>query len=306
MLPKRSGIPGQEFSPFSRLPKELRILIWEAAIPDPRILHLGFYGDSGLRSQTPSPSLLSVCRESLEVMSKFYTKTFGTVLSAPITWFDFQRDTLYIDTGLKNFLPLLLLDAIHVKDLAIYAESPRQDRLYKWVHNNRPSTFRREASRIVFKEPLLQVQHTEEKRLDEAKHYDGPCSQTTYSDLARESVGESPPIDFKKLRILRDFVAKNRLAASEAKLEKLRGLLVGKKATPSIFEAFEKLKDSLAAIDRQPWTMPEEISFRVATDPEGLRQLCKRGQHMMKWGIVSGDKHAYTDTEQFLMDAVAD
>ncbi|KAF8858844.1 hypothetical protein BDZ45DRAFT_743060 [Acephala macrosclerotiorum] len=90
--------PSHKFYVFAQPPKELRFLIWEAAIPDPRVINLRYRGCSALESRIPRPTLLLACRESFGVMTKFYTKPFGIVLLSASTWFNFPHDALYIDT----------------------------------------------------------------------------------------------------------------------------------------------------------------------------------------------------------------
>jgi hypothetical protein len=168
------------FPKFNKLPKELRVMIWHAAIPDPRIVYLkqdympvyyctrvwsdkalddtfdhddkiptffdfhdrkhvswgvfrpgpGLkcgpkYNSIGLRSLCPPPNLLFVCRESFEVATKHYTKAFGTCNASPSTWFDFERDTLYLDWDIiaeEELVPrdFLISEASRVRHLATF------------------------------------------------------------------------------------------------------------------------------------------------------------------------------------------
>ncbi|KAE9366464.1 hypothetical protein N431DRAFT_429340 [Stipitochalara longipes BDJ] len=152
-----SHVETPSFPQFNELPKELRVMIWHAAIPDPRVVYLRheflpFYtttrvwsdkavdetfqgddehcdgdptffdatgetdeGDYGpedqckkLASPCALPNLLFVCHESYQVAIKYYEKAFGSHHSFPETWFDFERDALYLDWGSKG--PELSLD----------------------------------------------------------------------------------------------------------------------------------------------------------------------------------------------------
>jgi len=47
--------------------------------------------------KVPPPMHLHICRESLNVASKHYSRVFGTSRSFPEVYFDFERDTLYFD-----------------------------------------------------------------------------------------------------------------------------------------------------------------------------------------------------------------
>lgn len=122
------------FHKFPELATELRLQIWEHAVPGPRIVHLTYdliqpiyclrvRSDAdintmaffdimpedqyprvfdpeifwGIRSHCPPPGLLGACRESFSVASKYYDRVFGTERGIAQTSFDFDRDFLYID-----------------------------------------------------------------------------------------------------------------------------------------------------------------------------------------------------------------
>jgi hypothetical protein len=115
----------EAFTKFSKLPHEIRLMIWKAALP-PRIVsirqkaldhtvsdwlkagrpHNGvdihLQNDSphepmlGLASDYHPPQILFVCKESYGVASKYYHRAFSMVGSIPEIYFDFQRDTLYL------------------------------------------------------------------------------------------------------------------------------------------------------------------------------------------------------------------
>ncbi|KAH6712029.1 hypothetical protein BKA61DRAFT_736546 [Leptodontidium sp. MPI-SDFR-AT-0119] len=146
------------FHKFSELPKELRLTIWELALPGPRITlkmahlkqnrcprvrsdanidtnqffdvipqdtygggsHGGFY-HRGFRSGCPSPALFYVCKDSFSVASKRYERVFGSIHKIPDTWFDFSRDSLYCDWGSLVFL-LQYLDPLELERLYISGE----------------------------------------------------------------------------------------------------------------------------------------------------------------------------------------
>lgn len=316
--------PRHKFHVFAQLPKELRILIWETAMPDPRVIHLRYRGGSTLESRTPPPALLFACRESFEIMTKFYTKTFGTVLLSASTWFNFRHDTLYIDTQLRKQLPYLYLDTIRVENLAIYAE--RLHGLYRWGDHYMPietllhkvlrlfsslqkltiitfQYFDNKHSGTIFKEPLLLLPVTEQQQLDEARKYSGPCTEVNCYDIARDdrdSLGVFRPLDVGKLKALGATPeANSRPELNETHFDTVRAILNGKKAPPLKFKKLERLRASLTASDRRAWMMPKEIKLRIATDSKGSRQLDQRAAHMVKWGIVSDVDHAYAKTESW-------
>ncbi|RDW61625.1 hypothetical protein BP5796_11517 [Coleophoma crateriformis] len=78
----------REFTPFSRLPPEMRAYIWDLALPGPRVLSLGtgfgsrrnnahmLYFPQG--STAPNPALLSTCREARAAAQRRYKLVFGT------------------------------------------------------------------------------------------------------------------------------------------------------------------------------------------------------------------------------------
>jgi len=137
-------------------------MIWHAAIPDPRIVHIRKrfltadfservfariiedlpshrpFKDSGRinscrgwRSHTSPPNLLLVCHESFKVASAYYTKAFGGSYNFPETGVDFKRDTLYLDLVDLHELAIYLVDispsdAAMIRNLAVYEHFPSQ------------------------------------------------------------------------------------------------------------------------------------------------------------------------------------
>ncbi|KAF8861544.1 hypothetical protein BDZ45DRAFT_258901 [Acephala macrosclerotiorum] len=122
--PGNTPSDGTMFTLFNRLPVELRLKIWEAALPGPRVVNIrekrlkkprqperehieetspdfdlptfSRYNPVGLTSDSEAPSLLFTCRESYNVASKFYVLSFTQATSIPETYFDFHKDTLYL------------------------------------------------------------------------------------------------------------------------------------------------------------------------------------------------------------------
>jgi hypothetical protein len=106
---------------FSTLPTELRLIIWNLARPDPRIVRIRKSNrSSGTYSRAAIPNLLHVCQESRQVALEWYQLSFGsgrpeaytsttltsldgiskTVMirnsfASPRTYFDFSRDVLF-------------------------------------------------------------------------------------------------------------------------------------------------------------------------------------------------------------------
>jgi len=91
------------FMPFSRLPIEIRLKIWEAALPGPRVVHTTgvlsrMRGETwwALRTNCKVPSVLLASRESRLVALKFYVLSFGFGQKVPGTYFNFNIDILYL------------------------------------------------------------------------------------------------------------------------------------------------------------------------------------------------------------------
>jgi hypothetical protein len=113
------------FTLFNQLPSELRLQIWELALPGPRVMHIkerlvgktkvesqrrdsnfenllpGCADDDmlSLRSDNILPSELFACRDFRQVALKFYVKSLALAKSTPETYFDFDVDTMYLRFG---------------------------------------------------------------------------------------------------------------------------------------------------------------------------------------------------------------
>ncbi|OBR11769.1 hypothetical protein CH63R_04065 [Colletotrichum higginsianum IMI 349063] len=81
--------PEHSFAPFPRLPPELRLKIWNHALP-PRTL---------LASHAPNPSLLSVNREARHEALRRYTLVRLNTWGDRRIYIDFQRDSIAIVEG---------------------------------------------------------------------------------------------------------------------------------------------------------------------------------------------------------------
>lgn len=106
----------ETFTLFPLLPLEIRRMIWDI-IFEPRVVYLqdhlfklalrrSIHSNAAVdredfahpaRGYQSSPRIpATVCRESLAIVSERRTKAFGTEFIPPNTWFDFQRDILYL------------------------------------------------------------------------------------------------------------------------------------------------------------------------------------------------------------------
>jgi hypothetical protein len=106
---------GRTFTSFMRLPVELRDMVWELQLPDPRtititedVVHKSL-DDPDLRiakaAKTPVPTLLHICKESRDFALRFYRLSFEIELAGRPIYFDFERDLLFIpsERHLKAF-----------------------------------------------------------------------------------------------------------------------------------------------------------------------------------------------------------
>jgi hypothetical protein len=133
---------------------EIRLLIWESAMPQARVVfldykfvqtprcgHMSFferhveashetfnYGSAQgacvkFKSTSPPPALLYVCRESCEVTTKFYSRALGSKCCLGETWFDFEREILFPERcyteGFYKLHNLNIDDRIKVRNLGV-------------------------------------------------------------------------------------------------------------------------------------------------------------------------------------------
>ena len=100
------------FHPFSRLPTELRDMIWELAVPGPRLVEVHFNAnlkeqcsgeDDAVTRRKPLkhrflaklPVLLHVCRDSRAIGLKYYELALGCKGYSKPVFFNFKEDILY-------------------------------------------------------------------------------------------------------------------------------------------------------------------------------------------------------------------
>lgn len=87
------------------LPAELRILIWQYSMPEPRRPVLSWTGND-FSCNTKAPNVAHVCHESREETAKEYDLAFPKPGSPPHIWFGFERDYLYVtDEALAHLQP---------------------------------------------------------------------------------------------------------------------------------------------------------------------------------------------------------
>jgi hypothetical protein len=104
---------------FAKLPQEIQDLIWEQALPGPRVVPLNWKsrGVEGLTSPLAPPAMLHVCRASRQVALKCgYELAFGI--------FDYPAQ-IYINFG---------IDTIYVEDPFLLTLDPVDPDLHREVH----------------------------------------------------------------------------------------------------------------------------------------------------------------------------
>jgi len=105
-----AAIPVGDFVRFSRLPLELRRIIWKFALPGPQVVKVttGHYENDvnrheKLKINVGLPNLMHVCRESRQICLEKYSVKLAceTRLPSDCARFDPEDDTIYIpDLGL--------------------------------------------------------------------------------------------------------------------------------------------------------------------------------------------------------------
>lgn len=86
------------FSFFTRLPYEIRLKIWEAALPAPRIVPVRYNRlCKQYTSDVPPPALLHACTESRRVFLSVYENFRLSQKFDSSIFVDFARDTIFFD-----------------------------------------------------------------------------------------------------------------------------------------------------------------------------------------------------------------
>lgn len=106
-----ANTPHPDFHLFSKLPLEIRRMIWVHSLPGPRIVDLrfsnlgprrGFPNKWQLISPTEIPIALHVCKESREEAKRYYKLTFDYDGREPHVYFDFSMDTVHLPGDEKS------------------------------------------------------------------------------------------------------------------------------------------------------------------------------------------------------------
>ncbi|KAE8446190.1 hypothetical protein EG329_012415 [Mollisiaceae sp. DMI_Dod_QoI] len=170
------------FHPFPRLAPELRLQIWEAARPEPRVIRIfpkKYEGEKyfAAHSTAKVPTLLQTCRESRKVALEWYTLSFSTFVGFPNTiYFDNSSDIAYLSC--EKCKGEVCVDTIScgMSFLDIFTDT--QNIIKRVVYEyNAPNTIR---SMIYL---WLHHTGTEEVLLVEGKHGLGSRSEASLSNI---------------------------------------------------------------------------------------------------------------------------
>jgi hypothetical protein len=109
------------FTLFTKLPSELRIKIWTACFPEPRVVSVRYNRTARqYTSKTAPPALLHVCSESRTLFLSTYIKFILSPKYESAVFVDFARDSIFFDN----------LDCSPEGDLSLdLAKSPHSDRI---------------------------------------------------------------------------------------------------------------------------------------------------------------------------------
>jgi hypothetical protein len=100
---KSLDIDWREFHQFAKLPRELRLMIWAYALPDPRVVTIErvriYPRDYRIFCEDRVPSTLLVNHESHKACRSRYTLSFATFgdVHGPPVYFDFSRDVISLE-----------------------------------------------------------------------------------------------------------------------------------------------------------------------------------------------------------------
>jgi hypothetical protein len=142
------------FTPFQRLPMELRLAIWKKTLlPRTIEVYYEYYGNTGFTSRIAVPAALQVCRESRNFALPFYPLCFGSLWHFPTTRFNLSLDILYITNSVT--LPHLfgIMNKTELSSLRHIAVESR------FLKNINPSL------KPAFKRVLLSLSGLEEFRI---------------------------------------------------------------------------------------------------------------------------------------------
>jgi len=91
------------FSPFSRLPQEIRAMIWRYSLTE-RLVLVHFREEMGFWTSTSEPSALRVSPDSRSAVSALYPRSFGNGMYPARIRFNFDQDILYLSGCMESHL----------------------------------------------------------------------------------------------------------------------------------------------------------------------------------------------------------
>ncbi|KAE9363578.1 hypothetical protein N431DRAFT_448166 [Stipitochalara longipes BDJ] len=96
--------PLLEFTLFPKLPKHIRVMIWETTLT-PRIVEIYRCGREEFFTCVPCPSALEIYQDSRAAVIQHYPLCFGTFWYPPQIRFNFSLDIIYLDFAIADELP---------------------------------------------------------------------------------------------------------------------------------------------------------------------------------------------------------
>ncbi|EQB52414.1 hypothetical protein CGLO_07968 [Colletotrichum gloeosporioides Cg-14] len=137
--------PGPTFHRFSRLPPELRHMIWELALPGTRFFR-PWRDDGGIHlyDEHETPAILYACRESRQVAEKHGDFEFGSRASrSQGFWFNYKRDIAFIHDSIAPLvgpdIACSLFNCINLAVESLNFTSPEDCiKTMKWILRHAP------------------------------------------------------------------------------------------------------------------------------------------------------------------------
>lgn len=111
------ALSDERFTLFSKLPIELRTIIWKLAL-EPRVIEIRkfvvdcspaaetYEEDRGFFNFEAVPNVLQACQDSRRAVIAMYPLSFGSVWYKPRVRFNTELDTLYFDFDFFEHFPL--------------------------------------------------------------------------------------------------------------------------------------------------------------------------------------------------------
>lgn len=107
----------QSFTPFTRLPLEIRCIIWRLTLLRRIVEIFPSESGNGFYSRATLPVALQVCQESKRAVEHLYPAFFGSFLQPESIRFNVNLDILYLDIHLEQECLLYFLGMLKETEL---------------------------------------------------------------------------------------------------------------------------------------------------------------------------------------------